>query len=172
MPIENATHIDDLSALKRNFDCFGGAEEQHSQKASILLVEDEDFVRRVTCEVLHCAGYIVFSARNATEALGIYEERSQSLALLMTDIVLPGENGFALAKKMRQRNSRLKVLFVTGYSEQIAFGGAECPEFLPKPFRTTVLLQRVAQLLHASEPVRAQIEENRERLFRRVCGNA
>lgn len=117
---------------------------------TILLVEDQDFVRRVTGEVLRAAGYAVLSAKNAIEALCIYDRQCEAIELLLTDIVLPGESGRELARKLRCRDASLKVLFVTGYGEQIAREAeneAKNEELLAKPFSTAVLLRRITELL-------------------------
>jgi two-component system cell cycle sensor histidine kinase/response regulator CckA len=114
---------------------------------TILFVEDEAFVRDVTCEVLRSAGYRVLTAKNAVEAGGIYDARRGDVGLVLTDVVLPGETGRALAGRLRRGNPRLKVLLVTGYAEQMGLQEAVPEECLAKPFSTEVLLRRVRQLL-------------------------
>lgn len=111
---------------------------------TILLVEDETFVREVASEVLRAAGYRVLTAKNAAEAMQIYEN-GFDIDLLLTDVVLPGETGRVLAERLRRANPRLPVLLATGYGEQMAReAGEEC---LAKPFSTEDLLGRVRQLL-------------------------
>jgi len=65
---------------------------------TILVVEDEDFVREVTCEVLLSAGYLVLRARTAAEALHLFTRNGGKLQLLLTDVVLPGRSGQMLAQ--------------------------------------------------------------------------
>jgi CheY-like chemotaxis protein len=116
--------------------------------ATILLVEDETFVREVTSEVLQSAGYRVRSARNADEAMRIYDESGAEFDLLLADVILPGKTGFELAAKIRQENPEVRVLFVTGYAEQMATAGEQDGEHcLAKPFSSAALLQRVKCLL-------------------------
>lgn len=126
----------------------GTDEEPLVRVATILLVEDEAFVREVTFEVLQSAGYRVLTARNAAEAMRIYDEIRADVDLLLTDVILRGETGFALAAKIRGENPELSVLFVTGYAEQMAMAcekeGEEC---LAKPFSSEGLLRRVRDLL-------------------------
>jgi len=129
-----------------------------SRSRGILFVEDEAFVRLVTCEVLRSAGYSVFTAKNAAEALEIYQRRRGALELLLTDVVLPDENGLELAGRLRRDNPELKVLFVTGYAEQM---GADR---LAKPFSTEVLLRRLRGLLD-----RGGSADATEEVVRRVC---
>lgn len=117
---------------------------------AILLVEDEAFVREVAWEVLSTAGYRVLSAKNAEEAVEIHA--SQKVRLLLTDVILPGINGFALAKRLKQGNPGLKVLLVTGYAEQMSVIEAAEEECLAKPFSAEMLVQRVRQMLKIGEP--------------------
>ena len=134
---------------------------------TILLVEDEAFVREVMAEILHSAGYQMIVARNPAEAMRAFEQYRGEVDLLLTDVVLPGENGRALAKRLKSEDADLKVLLVTGYAEQMGLGCAgEIEEFLPKPFSTRALLQRVRQVLD-----RGNQEPLAEDLLRRACGN-
>jgi len=119
-----------------------------SPLGTILLVEDEAFVREVTSEVLQDAGYRVLGAGNAAEALQVYERHCGVVDLLLTDVVLPGESGRTLAHRLQQRNPALQVLLVTGYGEQITQDHANEAECLPKPFSSAALLQRIRQMLH------------------------
>jgi two-component system cell cycle sensor histidine kinase/response regulator CckA len=122
---------------------FGGAE-------TILFVEDEAFVRDVTCEVLQSAGYRVLTAKNAAEAMRLYSQSGGEVELLLSDVVLPGETGRALACKLRRENPLIKILLVTGYAEQMGLRQAEPEELLAKPFSTETLLRRMRQLLDRS----------------------
>jgi two-component system, cell cycle sensor histidine kinase and response regulator CckA len=118
----------------------GGAE-------TILFVEDEAFVRDVTREVLRSAGYTVLVADSAAEALTAFVENRCKVDLLLTDVILPGETGLALAAKLRRQNPALHVLFVTGYADQVDAQGPDDGEYLAKPFSTGVLLRKVRALL-------------------------
>jgi CheY-like chemotaxis protein len=113
---------------------------------TILLVEDESFVREVTREVLQAAGYQVLSASNAAEATRISEQFESEIDLLLTDVILPGESGRLLGAKLGQKNPRLKILYVTGYAEQMGTKGMgnDC---LAKPFSTDALLRQVRRIL-------------------------
>ncbi|HTW57884.1 MAG TPA: response regulator [Terriglobales bacterium] len=118
--------------------------------ATILLVEDEAFVREVTCEVLRGAGYRVVSATSSAEGVCLHDGLGDEIDLLITDVVLPGENGYELAGRLRNRGPKLKVLFVTGYGDQMRPGKEDGLECLAKPFSSEMLLERVRMLL---EPV-------------------
>jgi two-component system cell cycle sensor histidine kinase/response regulator CckA len=124
---------------------------------TILFVEDEAFVRGVISEVLRSAGYRVLTAQNALEAAAAFEHRAGAIDLLLTDVILPGENGRTLARSLAKKNPRLKILFVTGYGEQMKLLAAESANHensihcLPKPFSAGILLQRIRQLLDDCE---------------------
>ena len=92
----------------------GTDEEPVAGVETILFVEDEAFVREMTCEVLRSAGYRVLTAKHAIEASQVYDRNRAEIKLLLTDVVLPGETGRTLAARLRRENPDLKVLFVTG----------------------------------------------------------
>jgi PleD family two-component response regulator len=81
---------------------------------TILLVEDEGFVREVACLVLESAGYRVLSTRNAAEAKREFRSCAEGIELLLTDVVLPGRDGLALANDLRALCPTLKTIFMSG----------------------------------------------------------
>ena len=147
--------------------CTGADESTLAEAKTILLVEDEAFVREVTCEVLRSAGYRVLAAKNAAEAMRIYEARGDEVELLISDVVLPGESGRVLAGELRRQNPWLKILLVTGYAEQMGLRDAMQEECLAKPFSMEVLLGRVRQLLD-----RAELPIGSESVLTHACGIA
>jgi len=122
---------------------------------TILLVEDEAFVRQVTCEVLRAAGYWVLHAKNAEEAKQVYGLHRDNVALLLSDVILPGENGRTLARSLRHENPELKVLMISGYAEQMGACAAH-EECLAKPFSSAALLRKVGQMLDVRSAKAAQ----------------
>jgi CheY-like chemotaxis protein len=125
-------------------------------RGTILVVEDEDFVRDVTCEVLVSAGYEVLRARTTTEALRIFENNRRRIQLLLTDVVLPGRNGRMLARDLRHLHSELKTIFTSGYPEnEITRQGVleQDTFYLAKPFSAQLLLQKVEQVLGEGKTV-------------------
>jgi CheY-like chemotaxis protein len=84
-------------------------------RGTILLVEDEAFVREITGEILEAAGYRVLKTRNAAEAIGAFRRYKAIVRLLLTDVVLPGRNGRELATALRKINPKLKTIFISGY---------------------------------------------------------
>ena len=134
---------------------------------TILFVEDEAVVREVTSQVLQSAGYRVLTAKNAAEAIRVYDQRSSEVELLLTDVVLPGESGRVLAAKLRQENPTLNILLVTGYAEQMGLQEGDQEECLAKPFSSEVLLRRVRQQLD-----RSRLGIGTEKILMPVCDNA
>ena len=110
-------------------------------------MEDETFVRNVTREILQAAGYRVLTAVDGVAAKRLYDEFGLEVDLLLTDMILPGENGGELTARMRRQNPGLRVLFVTGYADQIAVLKNSGEEYLLKPFCSEVLLRKVAELM-------------------------
>ena len=119
---------------------------------TILLVEDEGFVRKVTAEVLESAGYKVVIARSSAEALDAYRRLSLPVDLLLADIVMPGMSGRDLAAEFESLCPRARVLLMSGYAGQLASCllspcGKTC---LAKPFSARKLLITVRQVLDTS----------------------
>lgn len=81
---------------------------------TILLVEDENYLRDVTSDVLESAGYRVLKTRNAAEAIAAFSEYKTIVRLLLTDVVLPGQNGRDLANDLRGICPKLRIIFISG----------------------------------------------------------
>ncbi len=117
---------------------------------TILLVEDEPVVRRLTRRILERAGYRVHEAGNAEDALAFFQDQQPHLDLLLTDVVMPGRNGRQLAEDLQAANPELKVLYMSGYADDTVLRHgireSETP-FLAKPFTSAELLARVAEAL-------------------------
>jgi DNA-binding response OmpR family regulator len=112
----------------------------------------------------------VLTAKNAVEAEREYLQHCGDVDVLLTDVILPGENGRSLARRMRLGNPTLKILLVTGYAEQMGLlenGREDC---LAKPFSTRELLARVKQLMGSGEL--ASLTGQGEREVRPAGGNA
>ncbi len=117
---------------------------------TILLVEDEAEVRAVAAESLRMLGYRVLEAATPTEALQIAEQYTDPIHLLLTDVMLPVMSGSELAKLVQRLHSEIKILYVSGYTENmVAHHGvlAEGVRFLPKPYTPSQLANRVRQVL-------------------------
>jgi signal transduction histidine kinase/CheY-like chemotaxis protein len=118
------------------------------ERATILLVDDEELVRVATSEMLCDLGYEVLQASSAAEAIGVLRGGQQP-DLLVTDYLMPGMNGVELVNHVRTLRPDMKTLLITGYSNIAEGPGATLPR-LGKPFRQADLAQHVADLLAPS----------------------
>jgi DNA-binding NtrC family response regulator len=121
---------------------------------TILLVEDEAFVREVTGEVLASAGYTVLKAGNAEEALWTFCRHEGEVHLLLTDVVMPGKSGRDLAAELRSLSPGMKTIVTSGYSESVALldGGQDSSvSFLAKPFSVQSLMQKIREMLDENQ---------------------
>ncbi len=124
--------------------------DQDRGNETILVVEDDDSVRSFVRVVLEGQGYRVLVASTPAEAIAMRSAHAESIHLLLTDIVMPGMSGIELARSMREISPGLRVLFVSGYTENtIVHHGMLDPgvSFLPKPFSPVALADRVRQEL-------------------------
>ena len=118
--------------------------------ATILLVEDDPLVREVMFETLVWAGYRVLKAGNAAEARTVFRRCRRIVSLLLTDVVLPDENGKSLAQELRQNEPAPRVILISGYPEHVVCGHAPAEDgilYLPKTFSADSLVQTVALAL-------------------------
>jgi PAS domain S-box-containing protein len=128
-------------------------EESPRGNETILVVEDEEEVRRITLQILENQGYRVLAARSGEEALGLLSAFKGKIDLLLTDVVMPGMDGRILAERIRQERPESKVLFMSGYTDDvIAHHGIleEGIHFLSKPFSISQLLVKVRETLDES----------------------
>ncbi len=117
---------------------------------TVLLVEDEDGVRKLVRGVLQSHGYTVLEATDADHALRIAEMTTGPIDLLLTDVVMPGLSGRELADRLLQDRPETRLLYVSGYTEDtVLLHGVRMSgtAFLHKPFPPTVLLRRVREVL-------------------------
>ena len=128
---------------------------------TVLLVEDEAFVREVTREILHAAGYRVLESRNAADAKRIVEPHAAEVQILLTDVVLPDQNGVDLATELLSVCPQLKVVFISGYPENIVTKSGLSRRgifYLRKPYSTNDLMETIQQVLAGN---RAPAEQSR-----------
>ena len=134
------------------------AEQRLNQESSeiphgtetILLAEDEDVVRKLTCEVLEMYGYRVLEAANGGSALLICERETEPIDLLLTDVVMPEMSGRELADRLLKIRPEMKILFMSGYTDNtISHQGIleEGENFIQKPFSPESLALKVREIL-------------------------
>ena len=117
---------------------------------TILFVEDEQAMHSVAHFILQRAGYTILTAANGTLALDVAARHSGPIDLLVTNVVMPGMGGRQLAESLRQTRPNLRVLFVSGYTEDAAFrkGIADRKHaFLQKPYTFNVLTRKIREVL-------------------------
>jgi two-component system cell cycle sensor histidine kinase/response regulator CckA len=117
---------------------------------TVLVVEDDEVIRRVARRVLEMQSYTVLVASTPTEALEVAAQFEGRIDLLLTDVILPGVTGPRLAELLLFGRPGLPVLYMSGYADDaIVRSGQLAPdtEFLSKPFTPEALLRRVRQAL-------------------------
>lgn len=117
---------------------------------TILLVEDEAYVRDIAREVLEICGYTVLSAKDAHEGIRIFERHQGEIHLLVTDVVMPGMNGRELAERLMARRPNLKAIFMSGYADnEVMRDGFANPNtvYLQKPFTLEALSRKVREVI-------------------------
>jgi PAS domain S-box-containing protein len=120
---------------------------------TILLIEDDELVRKTTQRILARLGYIVIPVSSAEEARSTVLARGAEVDLLVTDIVLAQANGLELVEEFRRARFDVPVLFLSGYAEEMVLRQTDLPVrslFLAKPFTPAVLSQKVLEALSIS----------------------
>jgi two-component system cell cycle sensor histidine kinase/response regulator CckA len=112
---------------------------------TILLVEDEDQVRNLVRDTLRREGYKVLDAPNPAEARRIAGAHQGPIHLLIADVVMPKEGGRELAASLVPRRPAMKVLFMSGYTDQTVESG-----FIQKPFTPAALSRKVREILEGN----------------------
>ena len=116
---------------------------------NILVVEDEEAIREFVIINLKRAGYNVFEAGSGEEALKIYEENDGQIAVVLLDILLPGIDGFAVCKKLREKSRTLGIIMLTARTQELdKIGGLMlgADDYVTKPFSPSELVARIDAL--------------------------
>jgi CheY-like chemotaxis protein len=119
-------------------------------EGTILLAEDDDAVRAIARETLERAGYRVLAAQDGSRAIGLADAHAGPIDLLLTDVVMPGMNGRELAQTLGARHPGLRVLFASGYADNVLLDqNALAPgvALLDKPFTPAELAAKVRDVL-------------------------
>lgn len=136
---------------KISLDASSKTSIQERGEGLILVVEDEQTVLDLAAVTLRSQGYDVLTANNPLEALKIFDRSGEKIDLILTDIMMPDMSGTEMVKEMRLKKPNVKILFMSGYTEEklnpIDFSGEIIP-FMTKPFTPEFLLNLVHKCLH------------------------
>ncbi|MBX7218987.1 MAG: response regulator [Blastocatellia bacterium] len=130
-------------------------EEEGLGSETILLIEDDEGVRQLVLTSLELYGYKVLAAQDGQEAFRIANAQAEPIDLVLTDIVMPHLNGPQVAKQLKMQFPHLKVLFMSGYTDDtvIRHGLLEAQvAFIQKPFTPLSLTQKIRQVLDGKSP--------------------
>ncbi len=119
------------------------------RRRTILLVEDEPFVREATCCILQSAGFAVLPAEDAQAAMKVYEDCRSGIDLVLTDMMLPGVTGQQLGQDLRQRSPEIVILVTSGYfnPEYTTEAPGSRTYFLAKPYSKRTLVEKIETIL-------------------------
>jgi two-component system, cell cycle sensor histidine kinase and response regulator CckA len=148
-----------LAAVRENLsrEVGGGSGESGTRPATtrprrVLLVEDEDMVRKVVSRMLTARGFEVHAAASGSEAMALFDAPElEDFDLLVTDLMMPDGGGLVVARNMTARMPNLKVLLVSGYSTSGTDGWEPGRfRFLTKPFGSTELAKAIEDLFQSN----------------------
>ncbi|MFW6181548.1 MAG: response regulator [Spirochaetota bacterium] len=128
----------------------GGSSESHGGSERVLVVEDDEAVRKVIEAMLEGSGYAVYLAKDGEDALRICEHCPENIDLLLSDMVMPRMSGQELAEKLVHRYPELKILFMSGYTDgAVRHHGNLRPKtgFIEKPFSPASLTRKIREVL-------------------------
>jgi CheY-like chemotaxis protein len=116
---------------------------------TVLVVDDEEAVRRLACRMLTWTGYQALEATHGREAIATIEQHAGGIHLVLTDIKMPGMNGRELGRQVEQRWPGKPILYMSGFASEVFQGGLLEPgaPFLSKPFTQEELAGKVRALL-------------------------
>jgi two-component system cell cycle sensor histidine kinase/response regulator CckA len=116
---------------------------------TVLVVDDEEAVRRLACRMLTWTGYQALEARHGREALATIEEHEGTVHLVLTDIKMPGMNGRELGRHVEERWPGKPILYMSGFASEVFRGGLleHGAPFIAKPFTQDELALKVRALL-------------------------
>ncbi|NWF55743.1 MAG: GAF domain-containing protein [Syntrophaceae bacterium] len=119
-------------------------------RETILIVEDEEGVRKLTRKILSRQGYKILEASSGGDALLLCEQWSEPIHLILSDVVMPGINGPELARRLQALSPGVKVLFMSGYADQAIFQSGileEKASFIQKPFSARDLVEKIREVI-------------------------
>jgi len=128
-----------------------------SSGETILVVEDDAAIRRATQRTLRSRGYEVLIANDGIEGVEVFSANQDRIALVLTDVVMPHSNGFALAKEVRRICPQVGIILTSGYADSQVNGEDIAEEILWKPYEPDDLVARIRNCLDkASKPAKEE----------------
>jgi CheY-like chemotaxis protein len=145
-------------AMERGVRPATGLAEAPKGSGVILLVEDEDAVRKLARLVLEASGYTVLESPNGREGLALCEAHEGPIDLLVTDVVMPELGGRELAEGALKLRPGMKVMFMSGHTQDVVLkeGVQKGTAFLQKPFTPSGLAQKVRETLDSAAAAAGQ----------------
>jgi CheY-like chemotaxis protein len=128
------------------------AEESLAGSETVLLVEDEEIVRRLVLDILQGSGYHVLEARRGSEAIELCQRHPDPIHLMLTDVVMPQMSGRELANRVAPLRPEMKVIYMSGYTDDaiVHHGVLDAnTAFLQKPFTPDALVRKLREALDA-----------------------
>jgi len=145
-----AVYLPEVDAGSEEYRRSTSIEDHLQGNETILLVEDEDIVRRTASDILKIYGYQVLEARSGGAALLICERYDKPIDLLLADVVMPEMSGRDLADRLVPQHPEMKVLFMSGYTDEVIVHHGVLDtgtNFIQKPFAPDVLARKVRDVL-------------------------
>lgn len=126
-------------------------QEKETAEAGILLIDDEAVIRRVARRMVEKGGYQVTVAHDGKEGVAKYKESPEAFDLVMLDLIMPEMNGVETAEHLREIDSDVKILFMSGYGlhDHPELSRSDEHDFIQKPFQTEVILQKIKDRLRS-----------------------
>ena len=152
-PNEGATfkiYFPDVGTIEETSAVIEEPEEEVEGSETILIVEDERVVRELVQEVLQAHGYTVLTAADGREAIAICTARSDKIDLLLTDVMMPQMTGPELARQLKPQRPEMRIIFMSGYTDQVRVLFDSSAAFIQKPFRTKELVEKIRETLDSS----------------------
>ncbi len=140
---------EELSARSEFHGALEGEGEELNRQ-TVLLVEDEEMVRKLMTEVLELEGYEVLGCADPREAIVTCLQHGGRIDVLLTDVVMPGMNGRDMAVKILEARPKLRVVFMSGYTEHVLMRDGKLDatiHYLQKPFSLETLVWKLNEVL-------------------------
>lgn len=128
---------------------------------TVLLVEDEQAVRRAAAEFIRVQGYTVLEAKDGFDALSVTKNYGSPIHLVITDVVMPNMSGGELAKELAQLRPDTKLLFVSGYAGKTVLDHKVIDletNFVQKPYTLKQLSLKIRSVLEGTNPAKRQYQ--------------